>query len=188
MHRRFFLAGLAAAAPAIGLAQTRTVPLARAFPFLDAYENLPPSERSRFSLAYMCMRDKKPALGLKATIIGVNGSRTPFTLDGYGLATRLPNLAELKSASLEVEGPPVNLSLLVRLVAPASLQFQAALIEAALEQANQAQGKIAGPLSLLAPKLTCALFPGVGPAHAVMADGHLAPLPAIQSPQFGAVA
>jgi hypothetical protein len=188
MRRRSFLTGVAAVStPTVALAQTRTVPLAKALPFLEAYESLTPAEHSRFSLAYMFLRDKKPAPGLKATIIGANGARTPLALDRTGVVMRLPSPAELKSASLEIEGGPVGLALQVRLVAPPALQFDATLIEAALAQANQAEGKIAGAFALLAPKLTCALFPGAGPAHAAMADGRLSPLPVTQNLLFGQI-
>jgi hypothetical protein len=189
VRRRLFLAGLAtAAAPRVALAQTRTVPLTKAFAYLENYYGIPAADRSRFFVAYMAVRDRKPAPDLKATIVSPNGSRTPLVLDRGGVVTRLPSLAELKSESLEVEGEKAGLALQLRLAAPPSLQYEAALVEVALAQANQAVAKLAGVLSLVAPKLTSAYFPDVGPAHALMADGRLASLPVVQTPIFGPVA
>jgi hypothetical protein len=188
MRRRDVLAGLAAAAaPNLAMAAaTKTVPLAKALGFLDAYYGLPPAARSRFYLAYVGFRTGRRAPDLKATVISAAGQRTPLVLDRFGAVAHLPSLAELKTSSLEVEdGPKTGFALQARLVAPLAAQLDVGAIEAALAQINQAVVKFAGPISLVVPKITCAVFPDAGPGHATLADGRTAPLPVSQSAFFG---
>jgi len=48
--------------------------------------------------------------------------------------------------------------------------------------------KVAGALSVMAPKLTAAFFPDAGGGQAVLSDGRATPLPVFNAPIFGPVA
>jgi hypothetical protein len=190
MHRRHLLLVIAAtaAAPGAALADVQRTPLAKAFGLLDVYLGLPPSERSRFYLAYRAMHDKRPDPGAAATIVEANGARMPVPFDRGGLVLRLPTLAELKSAAvLESADPALHLGLELRAAITPAIRLDAAALVLAMAQVNAAVAKIAGPLALVAPKLTCAYFPDSGGGGALMADGRTAPLPVTTAPFLGPV-
>jgi hypothetical protein len=190
MHRRqLLLVALAAvAAPGVGLADVQRTPLSKAFNLLDVYLALPPGERNRFYLAYRAMANKRPDPGAAATIVEANGVRTPLPFDRAGNVLRLPTLAELKSAAvLEVADPALKLGLELRAAIAPSTRVDVAALSLAMAQVNAAVAKIAGPLALMAPKLTCAFFPDSGGGSALMADGRSAPLPVFPAPAIGPV-
>jgi len=190
MRRRSLLLALAAAAavPGAALADVQRIPLVKAFNLLDVYLGLPPAERTRFYLAYRALKDKRPDPAARATIVTANGARTPVVLDGAGLVLHLPTLAELKSAAvLEVEDPTLRLGLELRPVIALSTRVDVGALVLAMAQVNAAVAKLAGPLSIVAPKLTCAYFPDSGGGSALLADGRTTPLPVTPAPFIGPV-
>ena len=191
MRRRHLLALIATAlaAPPLALAaDVRTVPIDKAFPFLAAYLGLPAAQRSRFYLAYRAMRDKHPALDARATIIAVNGARTPMLFDRVGAVARLPSLAELKSAAnVEIDSAPFQLGVELRCATAPSTRIDVAELSAALVQVNLAVSRVAGAFSLIVPKLTAAYFPDAVGAQALMSDGRSIALPVFAAPIFGQV-
>jgi hypothetical protein len=190
MNRRHLLALAAAAAalPALAVADDTHLPLTKAFPLLDVYLGLPPAERSRFYLAYRAMRDKHPTADARAAIVAADGARTPVAFDRLGAVTRLPSLADLKTARLEIEGAPFKLFPEIRCAMAPAVRLDPATLALALAQVNAAVQKVAGALSIMAPKLTAAYFPDAGGGQALMSDGRSTPLPVFTAPIFGPIA
>lgn len=190
MHRRHLIlfAAAVAAAPGAALADVTRTPLNKAFPLLDVYLGLPPAERSRFYLAYRATKDKRPDLGAQATIVTAHGQRMPVPFDRGGLALSLPTLALIKSGAV-METVDAALKLLPELrstIAPAA-RVDVAQLALSLAQVNAAIAKIAGPLALAAPKMTCAYFPDSGGGQAIFAGGRAARLPIAPIPVIGPV-
>jgi hypothetical protein len=178
----------AAAEPSAAFADVKTIPIAKAFPFLAGYLALAPALRSRFYLAYKAMRDKRPTADAHATIIASNGARTPVAFDRLGNVVHLPSLADLKSgANVELEGTPFQIGLELRCAAAPSTHIDVGELAASLAQVNFAVAKFAGALSFAVPKLTAAYFPDAAAGQAVMADGRMAPLPVVAVPTIGPV-
>jgi len=195
MNRRHLLALAAAAAvpgaasPALAWADDAQLPLAKAFPMLDIHLGLPPAERSRFYLAYRAVRDKRPAADVRATIVAAGGARIPVAFDRQGGVIRLPALADLKSgAQFEIEGAPFKLFPEIRCAMAPAIRLDPATLILALAQVNAAVAKVAGALSVMAPKLTAAYFPDAGSGQALLADGRATPLPVFTAPIFGPIA
>jgi hypothetical protein len=189
MHRRHMLLALAAAAvPGAALADIQRVPLSKAFGLLDTYLALPVGERNRFYLAYRAMKDKHPYPGAAATVVSVTGARFPVQFDASGLVLRLPSLSDLKSGAMfESADPGLRLGLEARAAIAPATRIDVGALVLALAQANAAVAKIAGPLALMAPKLTAAYFPDAGAGSAQLADGRTVPLPITNAPFVGAV-
>jgi hypothetical protein len=190
MRRRHLLALIASAvaSPGCALADAKTLPIDKAFPYLAAYLALPAAERSRFYLAYRAMRDKHPALDARATLIAASGVRTPLLFDRIGAVARLPSLAEMKSAAnVEFDSAPFQLGIELRCATVPSTRIDVAELAASLAQVNSAVTKLAGPLSLIVPKLTAAFFPDAVGAQALMGDGRLVALPVFAAPIIGQV-
>jgi hypothetical protein len=190
MNRRHLMFALAAAAvPGAALADIQRIPLSKAFGLLDTYLGLPPGERSRFYLAYRAMKDKHPYPGAAATVVAVSGARFPVQFDASGLVLRLPSLSDLKSGAMfESADPALRLGLEARVTLVPAVRLDVGALVLALAQANAAVAKIAGPLALMAPKLTAAYFPDAGAGSVLMADGRTAPLPTTNAPFVGPVA
>jgi hypothetical protein len=190
MNRRHLLALAAATAafPGLVAADDAHLPLAKAFPLLDTYLGLPPAERSRFYLAYRAVRDKRPAGDVHAAIVAANGSRTPVAFDRLGAVIRLPSLADLKTAQFEIAGAPFKLMPEIRCAMAPAVRLDPAALALALAQVNAAIQKLAGALSMMAPKLTAAYFPDAGGGQALMGDGRTTPLPVFTAPIFGPIA
>jgi len=190
MNRRHLIAFAAAAAalPGLALADDNHLPLAKAFPLLDVYLGLPPAERSRFYLAFRAVRDKRPAADVHATIVAANGARVPVAFDRQGVVMRLPALADLKTAQFEIQGAPFKLFPELRCAMAPAMRVDPAALVLALAQVNAAVAKVAGALSVMAPKLTAAYFPDAGNGQALMGDGRTTPLPVFAAPIYGPVA
>ena len=154
--------------------ETRRIPLTQAFKYLDFYLALPPSLRNRFHLVFKALRNDRPAPDVKLVIVG-KGPPQPLSLDGSGVVTQLPTLAQLRSdADLQVWGEPFRFATEIRPdVAPAT-RIDVDQLEAALAQATSAIERLAGPF---AQKLDTVLFPDAGSGQVVFADGRVAPLP-----------
>jgi hypothetical protein len=191
VRRRDLLAAVAAlaATPRFALADVKTLPLDKAFPYLAGYLSLPASQRTRFYPSYRALRNRRPVNDIKATIIAAGGARTPLALDAHGVVEHAPSLAQLKSgAMLEVDGPPTMLGIELRAAAAPATRVDVVELAAALAQANAAIAKLAGALSFAAPKLTAAYFPDAGQGRAMTGDGRASPLPVFSAPIIGAVA
>ena len=187
MDRRRWLQALAAttltATPLTAFAETKSVKLSKAFGYLDIFLKVPPQERTRFSLAYYFLRNKKPAPDIRAFVVqGAN--RTPLALGPDARVLRLPTLAELQSdAALELDvvpGTKVGLDLELHADIAPSNKLDAHEIDLALQQVTLAIKHRAGILGFAVPKISQANFPGAGAGVAVLADGRTTPLPKLE--------
>jgi hypothetical protein len=98
-----------------------------------------------------------------------------------GRVELLPSLADLK-ARVHVlmqapEGAKVSETLDLMSAQPLRADYAATDFNVGLEQVNRAVSKIAGPLSLMAPKMTKVVFVGAGSGEIIDAAGHASPLP-----------
>lgn len=180
MCRRGLLAGLAAfAAAAPAAAKSREI--GKAFPYLEAYLELPPAERSRFSLAYYLGRDGQPAEGMKVWLAD-GAAKTPLTVGARGRVERLPTLAQLRSESARVvfDVPDkAKLSLNLQVEPNVCLAPEMDAVELALAVAQAAKGarKAAGLVGFAVPKFDKVVFVRGGGGQAVFADGRVRALP-----------
>jgi hypothetical protein len=181
VRRRDIIGGLMLAAlPAVAWAAPKSVPLTKAFPYLDALLGYPAAKRSRFYVAYVARRGARPAPDFKAVIVGANGQRAPLALDGAGRVLRLPSLAELHSAATlqwDDAAGDVKLGIELRPMAPVGTHVDAADLNIAALQANTAASSLAGAMSFMVPKLDTIYFPGAGGGQAIFAGGRATPLP-----------
>lgn len=170
---------LAAASPA--LAAEKVVEIGKAFPFLKGYLELPPAERSHFTMAYYLKLGSQP---LTAPVWIVEGDkRTPLALGPTGRVSRLPSLAQLASAKLAIGLDPatkINTVLGVEpTIAPAA-DLDAHELAAAIAQAAVGEKKAAGLLAMAMPKLSNVAFVGVTSGEVEFADGRHAALPLVK--------
>jgi hypothetical protein len=156
-------------------AEERRVPAKKVFPYLDAYLRIPAAQRSRFTLGYV-MKGARPA-GLWL----IDGeTRTPIGIGPDGRLQRLPNLQQVEHGEILIAGQAkakYSVGLEIEpLVAPAA-DMDAASLTAAVGQAAAAIKGLAGPLSLVLPKITGIRFAGGTGGEVVYADGRRAALP-----------
>ena len=184
MNRRSLIGGIAVSILAAPAARPAARPLAKVdalYPYLKIYLEATPEQRSRFTLAYFVMRDRKPAPDVKAFLIGADGRRRPIAIAGDGRVETLPTLSDLHAnIQVEVDAAPSdkinpNVEILAN-VAPAARLDTHPLVQA-MGQANAAIAAHAGILSFAAPKLTCAYMIGAHSGQAVLANGRSVPLP-----------
>ncbi|MGZ6037446.1 MAG: hypothetical protein ACXWKR_02170 [Phenylobacterium sp.] len=170
---------LAAASPA--LAAEKVVEIGKAFPFLKGYLELPPAERSHFTMAYYLKLGSAP---LTAPVWIVEGDRrTPLQLGPMGKVPRLPSLAQLAEAKIAIGVDPatkINTVLGVEPITPPAADLDARELAAAIAQAAVGEKKAAGIMAMAMPKLSNVGFVGVPSGEVEFADGHRAPLPTVK--------
>ena len=168
---------------AIGQSAAREVgPLARLFPHWQAYLDLPATDRSHFTLAYVIGSTRNvPAEDIRIWY-EIDAAETELVLDAGGQVLNPPDLTVLAAEPMAwVNQPQGGMSV--------SLSFQASLQPGdeiarldtllALEQANRAMRSVGGVAALFAPafKTLVFVFDGTAPeAWAVHADGSRTPL------------
>jgi hypothetical protein len=188
MDRRLFLTAAAAlAAPAALIpavawaAQKDPVKIAKVFPYLDLYLKLSPADRSHFAVAYYIARDNKPVPGLRAWIVE-GAVKTPMAFSADGQVLRLPSLAQFNGPAMVQFDVPADTPLKPRLELhpnlPPTTRIDAAALRVSITQAGAAVKKMAGPMAMMAPKITAAQFPGAGSGQAMVAPDKLLPLAA----------
>ena len=181
--------GLAAAAVAalwahaLNAAETgmksRDVEASKVFAYLDTYLDLPPEQRSGVVLSYRFQTTGTQVAPRLFLLRGAEQIVLPVAADGR--VELLPSLADLK-ARVHVlmqapEGAKVSESLDLMSAQPLRADYAATDFNVGLEQVNRAVKKIAGPLSLMAPKMTKVVFVGAGSGELIDAAGHAQPLP-----------
>jgi len=193
LDRRALLAALVAAGatttvPVAASAAASSVPLSKAFAFLDAYYGIAAGRRDRFHMAYYAVRNRRFAPDLKGTIVA-GGKRTPLILGRDARVEQLPSLAALKSnATIEFDAAPtdkVGLALALEPNVPSAAHLDARALAAAIAEAEAAVASIAGVLSFAAPKIQVAMFPGANSGQAELDGGRAAPLPVTDNRFWG---
>jgi hypothetical protein len=174
------LAAALAAVATPALAE-KTAPAGKVFMFLDKFLSVPPSDRTRLTLAYGIRHDGKMAPNLKATLVEKSGARTPLSVNGEGYFERLPTPAQLNGDPTVVFDVPADwkMGTLVDFrpqLKPAA-EYDARELTATVAEANGLIGKAGGMISFMIPKMTGIAFEKGDDAVVVFADGHTAPLP-----------
>jgi hypothetical protein len=183
--RRALLVGLAALALSSSAWADggKVVPAAKVFPFLEAFLKVPAAQRGRLQLAYALRHDGKPATGVKATLVEAGGARIPLPIAGNGRFERLPTLAQLQAkAQIALDAPAgskFGISLDFSPALKPSQDYDARELVAAVDEANAAMAKAAGPLSLALPDMTGVTFAKAETGVAVFPDGRTQPLPVV---------
>jgi hypothetical protein len=177
---------LAAIALTLGLASaaaaaTKLIDAGKLFTHYDAYLKLPPAERSHFTMAFYLKSAGQP---LTAPVFLVEGAqRTPIPLRADGKVLKLPTLAQLGGAKVDLgveEGAKINETLgLEPLVAPAQ-DLDARELAAAVAQAGPGMKKIAGIMALALPTPKAVLFVGAPSGEAELDGGKRVPLPILK--------
>ncbi len=181
---------LAAAAMSLAtsaLADGKPDPAAKIFPYLEKFLKIPTGERSRVRLTYAVLQDGKPIPNLKGTLIEKGGARWPLTFNGEGYFERLPTLAQLEGALVDFDLPDTSKVTLMMDFAPAlkpATQYDVKELTVVVAEGNTVIGKAAGPLGMLAPKMTGVRFPKAEGGVAVFADGHSQPLPQMKDTPY----
>ena len=182
----FSAAGVAAPATA----EVQSVTLTQAFAFLQNYYGVAPGKRDRFHLAYYAVLNRRFAPDLKATIVTADGKRTQVVLGRDARVEALPSLAELRSAAtLEFDAPSgakAGFALALEPNVPVGAKLDAKALAASIAQVEADVVSMAGMLSFVAPKITCALFPGAGAGQAELDNGRMAALPTDNNRFWGA--
>ncbi|MBI1685509.1 hypothetical protein [Caulobacter hibisci] len=173
---------VALAAGSVALAQGgKIAPADKVFSYLENFLKVPAQERSRTRVAFALSRDGKPAAGLKATLVEAGGARTPLPINAEGRFERLPTLAQLQGgAKVEFDAPAdakFGSTLIIEPVLKPAAEYDVAELKAVVESTNGVIGKAAGPMAMLAPKMTGLSFPGAGGGVVVGADGKTQTLP-----------
>jgi hypothetical protein len=162
-------ATLAAAPP------EKSIPVGKAFPYLENYLKIPAAERSRFTLGYFLTIAGKPATDVKVWLVD-GGKRTPVPIGPGGIVQRTPNLGELERNATVVLGASPDtkfgLQLVIEPLVPRSTEMDAQALALATVQADAGVRKAAGVLGFAAPHMTRVYFKGGTGGEAVFADGH----------------
>lgn len=172
------LLALALASAAVpGAAAERQVEAGKMFQFADKYLALPAAQRTQFTPTYQVIAVGAPLSAVRLAYVTPAG-RTPVPLRADGRLERLPSDAEFRG-KLWVDTPDgVKLRMRMSMactLAPAR-EIAAARLTGCIDQVNGAVRKMAGPLSLLAPRFDRVSFPGAA-GGAVVAEGGRRPLP-----------
>ena len=181
LHRSLVAAAFAMIAASPAAAANKVVDAAKAFGHLDAYLKLPPAERSHFTMAFYFHVGPRP---LTAPIWLVEGDRrTPIPLRADGKVLRLPTLAQLSGAKVEVGvdaatklGASIGLE---PLVAP-STDMDARELAAGVAQAARGARQIAGVMAFALPMPKSVTFVGATAGEVEFADGRRAALPVVK--------
>jgi len=181
VRRLILMSALAVAAASSAQAADKVVEPRKVFGYLEPYLQLPPAERSRFTMAYYLHVGPQP---LTAPVWLVEGERkiaVPLRADGK--VTRLPTLAQLANDKLEV-GVDANTKLgatlgIEPLMAPAA-DMDARELAAAIAQAAIGQRKVGGVMALAIPKLKQVGFVGVPSGEVEFGGRRRAPLPLVK--------
>ena len=170
---------VAPAAPdADALADMRTVEVNRIFPHWESYLDLDAADRDRFILRYAMRGPEDAALWLETPEGGVEA----LIPDERGHVDPPDRAAFEREALIRVDAPPGTMSVsmaMVPMLEPA-LSYEADALRTAAGQANAAMRKVAGVVSLFAPRMAAVRFIFDGPAPeawAVMDNGERRALP-----------
>jgi hypothetical protein len=189
MSRRLALLLVGALAIATPALAEKPAPATKVLPFLDKFLKVPSAERSRLKVTYAVRRDGKPIPNLKATLVEAGGARSPMPINADGYFERLPTLAQLQAGAILAFDVPEDTKLgsamnIGTQLKPAT-EYDVKELAATVGEANAVIGKAAGPMAMMAPKMSGVTFPGAESGVAVFDDGHAQPLPEVrETPYF----
>jgi hypothetical protein len=174
--------GFSALAPSMALAQNngkqtpaRSVDVKKVFGYYDIYLRLPPLERDGFRMSYILnRRDGSPRPALNYAL---GNTRIPIQIAQNGKVVTMPDANMFSNGKVEIPAGQSSLSISMNLEAVVPLARTISTSDAANPLNDYAAAlRRAGPLGLIAPKLTGITFKGVANGDAVFADGRRAAL------------
>lgn len=175
-------------------AGTVTKPLSQMFPVLDRYLQQPQERRTLFRVRYCAQTLTREPLAVRYAL---DGRDVTLATDASGCFAALPELADLRvnpAASANAAEGEFKIIVALEPSAPLDRVMTMDSLRAAIEQADTAARRAAGPLAWAAPHLDSVHFefgetdqsladigmPGVGgpgEAFAIFADGRRESLP-----------
>lgn len=176
--------GLAAAPPAPAQAQAakpKPKPkIKQLFPYYENYLRIPAAERTRFQPSYILSSGGKPLTN--QPIFAIDGERREAIVVEADGRMVPPSAAFLRSRTAVAEAPGAagrdfNVELELRATAAPAREMAPAVLAAAISETNAGIRKAAGPMGLLAPKITRVVFRDAGSGEVIGADGRRTPLP-----------
>jgi hypothetical protein len=158
-------------------APARQIDVKKVFPYYDLYLGLPPSDRDGFAMVYRVGSQSGTQLPSLNYVLGT--TRTPIQIAADGRILTMPDAAMLSRGKVEKAAGQPSGSIVLDLnpVVPLGRSISAA---AAANPLNDYAAAIrrAGPLSLVAPRLSAVRFIGGAGGEAVLGDGRRVTLPA----------
>jgi hypothetical protein len=164
--------------PSLGLAQTpakqnpsRSIEVKKVFGYYDIYLRLPPQERDGFAMSYI-LRARDSATSRPQMNYVLGNTRTPIQIAPNGKILTLPDANMYANGKVEIPAgqPGASIGMDLEAIIPLARNISAA--DAANPVNDYAAAlRRAGPLGLIAPKLTGITFKGVTSGEAVFGDG-----------------
>lgn len=156
----------------------RQIDVKKVFPYYDIYLRLPPADRDGFRMVYR-LGSRTP--GPNPVLIYVLGnSRTPVQIGANGQILTMPDANMLANGKIEKAAgqPSGSITMDLEPVLPLSRSIS---IAAATNPLNDYAAAIrrAGPLALMAPRLSSVRFVGVTGGEALFGGGRTVPLPVL---------
>jgi hypothetical protein len=178
-----FLFVSALAAPA--LAQTapaksspeRLIDVKKVFPFYDVYLGIPAADRDGFTMTYRVVSRDSNARPQLFYQLGT--ARTPIGITPSGVITTLPDANMLRNGKVYKPAgqPSGGINLDIQPVVPLAQTITASAATNPLRDYDAAKRR-AGPLALMAPRISTIRFVGVSGGEAIMGDNRRVALPA----------
>lgn len=188
MSRCLFLLVAVVVAVATPALAEKVAPAGKVLPFLDKFLKVPPAERSRLKVTYAVRRNGKPIPNLKATLVEAGGARSPMPINADGYFERLPTLAQLQAgANLAFDVPEdtkLGAAMNIGTQLKPAAEYDVKELAATVAEANAVISKAAGPMAMMAPKMSGVAFPKAESGVAVFADGNTRPLPEVQETPY----
>ena len=160
---------------------SRTGEAGKTFPYIEHFLKLPPAEHTDFTVAYYFRREGRPS-GDAGAVLTDAGVQVPLPVAPDGRFLALPTLAQVRNHDLVTFNVPDRTPMRVRIglapLAPPSTSMDAAAVVRAINQANAAIHRLAGPFGVAVPRLKKAVFDSAEGGAAVLADGTIVALPA----------
>jgi hypothetical protein len=158
-------------------APARLIDVKKVFPYYDLYLGLPPADRDGFAMVYRLGSRASTQAPTLNYVLGT--TRTPIQIAADGRILTMPDATMLANGKIErVAGQPGgSVTLDLNPVVPLGRSISAA---AAANPLNDYAAAIrrAGPLSLVAPRLSAVRFVGGAGGEAILSDGRRVALPA----------
>jgi hypothetical protein len=157
------------------VATERTIDVKKVFPFYDIYLGLPPQDRDGLILSYSV---RSRTTNVRPELYYVLGNmRTPIEISPTGRIITMPDMNMLRNGQIVKPGGQPSGSIILDLEARVPLSRSISAADAANPINDYAAAtRRAGPLALMAPKLTSVRFVGGTGGEAILRDGRRVPL------------
>jgi hypothetical protein len=154
----------------------RVIDIKKVFPFYDIYLGLPSGDRDGFKMTY---RVGSRTSALRPQLFyQIGTTRTPIVISPTGVITTMPDTNMLRNGQVYKPAgqPSGSINLDLEPVIPLSRTISAADAVNPLNDYDAAKRR-AGPLALIAPRISSIRFVGVSSGEAIMRDNRRVALP-----------